>query len=87
MINNPTFVLIGGGTVIERSRVLSIISATRNSLPLKKYREQMQEKGFLVDVTRGKAVKSFILSDSNHLFLSSLGADTIKTRLEYDEEA
>lgn len=85
MIERPTMILIGGGTVIERRRVLSIISATSNSLPLRKYRSMMAEKGLLVDVTKGKAVKSFVLCDSNHLFLSAIRADTIKSRIEEED--
>lgn len=87
MIARPTLVLIGGGTVIERSRVIAVINASSNSLPLKKYRSVMVEKGMLVDVTKGRRVKSLILTDSNHLFLSSVNAITIKSRLEEESDA
>jgi len=84
VISRPTLVLIGGGTVIERSRVIAVINAASNSLPLKKYRSSMFDRGMLVDVTKGRRVKAFILTDSNHLFLSSINATTIKARLEED---
>ena len=86
MIPRPTLVLIGGGTVVERSRVLAIIDAAAKSLPLMKYREYMGQNGRLVDITKGRAVRCFILTDSNHLFLSSVHAETIKSRLEDDDE-
>ena len=84
MILRPTLVLIGGGATIERSKVLSVIPNT-NSLPLRTYRKFMAERGMVVDVTQGRKVKSFILTDSNHMFLSSVGHETLKQRLESDD--
>lgn len=71
---------------MERSRVLAIVDASTKSLPLLKYREYMATNGRLVDITKGRAVKCFILTDSNHLFLSSVNAETVKARLEEEYE-
>ena len=86
MINRPTLVLIGGGTVVKRSKVLSVIDASSNSLPLKKYKQAMAERGLVVDITKGRAVRSMVLCDSNHLFLSGIHCDTLRNRIEGDEE-
>lgn len=82
MIPRPSLVLIGGGTVLERSKVLAVIDASSNSLPLRKYKTVMQDKGMVVDVTKGRQVRALILTDTNHLFLSGIHAETLKSRIE-----
>jgi regulator of extracellular matrix RemA (YlzA/DUF370 family) len=42
------------------------------------------ESAMLIDATGGRSVKSIIRLKSNHIVLSSLGADTLKSRLEKD---
>ncbi len=81
MISRPTLVLIGRGTAIHKVDIIAVINYS-NSLPLRRYREQMAEKGLVVDISKGSAVKSMVLTNSNHLFLCSLSADTIQQRME-----
>lgn len=78
----PSLVLIGGDTVVDVKRILAVVGATKESLPIKKYKQAMADKNLVVDVTRGKRVKSFILLDSNHIFLSCISADTLQLRIE-----
>jgi len=42
------------------------------------------DSALLIDATGGRSVKSMIRLKSNHLVLSSLGADTLKSRLGKD---
>jgi extracellular matrix regulatory protein A len=42
------------------------------------------ENGMLIDATGGRRVKSIIRLKSNHIVLSSLGADTLKSRIKKD---
>lgn len=85
MTQRPSLVLIGGGTLLERSKVLAVIDASSNSLPLKKYKTLMSDKGMVVDITKGRQVRTLILTDTNHLFLSNIYAETLKNRIEDDD--
>ena len=77
MLHRPAILRIGKGAIIECSKVLAIIDASKPSVPLVKYRQQMIEVGRAVNVTKGRAVKSFVITDTNHLFLCSVKSETL----------
>jgi len=71
---------IGFKNYIARDRIISIISP--DSRPSKNLINRAREKGTLIDATMGKKTKSVIISDSNHIILSSNAPDTIVHRIE-----
>jgi hypothetical protein len=70
---------IGFGNTVLVGRVVAIL--TPNSAPMKRLREEAKKNGRLIDVTFGRKTRSIIITDSNHLILSSLQAETIAQRL------
>lgn len=75
---SPVLVNIGFGNVVASSRVVSIV--TPGSAPIKRLREEAQKTGRLVDATQGRRTRSIIVTDSNHIILSALQAETISQR-------
>lgn len=71
---------IGFGNFVVAKRVVSIVNPS--SSPMRKLKEEAKSEGRLIDVTQGKRTRSFIITDSNHLILSSVSTDTIMQRLE-----
>ena len=70
---------VGHGNFVLIDRVIAVLSA--DGLPMKRLREKAQEKNTLVDATAGKKMRSIIVTDSQHLFLSSLSPHALQERL------
>lgn len=64
------------------SRVVAIVDIDGDSLPLRRYREQLDKEGKLVDVTAGKLMKSLVLTDSGQVFISHISAETLHQRID-----
>ena len=74
----PVLVNIGFGNVVAASRVVAIV--TPGSAPMKRLREEAKKTGRLVDATEGRRTRSIIVTDSNHIILSAIQAETITQR-------
>ncbi|MEW6109194.1 MAG: DUF370 domain-containing protein [Nitrospirota bacterium] len=75
---SPVLVNIGFGNVVAASKVVAIV--TPGSAPIKRMREEAKKEGKLVDATQGRRTRSIIITDSNHIILSALQAETITQR-------
>jgi regulator of extracellular matrix RemA (YlzA/DUF370 family) len=75
---SPILVNIGFGNVVASSKVVAIV--TPGSAPIKRMREEAKNEGKLVDATQGRRTRSIIVTDSNHIILSALQAETITQR-------
>lgn len=69
---------IGFGNTVVAERVVAIVNP--NSSPMKRLKDEAKEKGLLVDVTQGRKTRSIVITDSNHVFLSSVQVETISLR-------
>lgn len=69
---------IGFGNSIVVSRVVGIVNP--GSSPMRRLREDARQESRLVDATQGRKTRSIIITDSNHIFLSALQAETIAQR-------
>jgi regulator of extracellular matrix RemA (YlzA/DUF370 family) len=76
---------VGFGNVVVSSRVVAII--TTNSAPIKRLKDLAQEEKRLIDATQGRKTRSIVVTDSNHIVLSAIQAETIAQRMEGKEEA
>ena len=70
---------IGYGNVVAASRVVAVIGP--NAAPIRRLREEAKERGKLVDATQGRKTRSIIVTDSDHIVLSAVQAETISQRL------
>lgn len=69
---------IGFGNYVVMNRIVGIVNP--GSSPMRRLREDARQEGRLVDVTQGRKTRSIIITDSNHVFLSALQAETIGQR-------
>lgn len=74
---------IGFGNTVVSSRVIAIVTTT--SAPMKRLKEEAKEGKKLIDATQGRKTRSIIITDSNHIILSALQAETIAQRFEHEE--
>lgn len=80
---SPVLVNIGFGNVVSASRVIAIV--TPGSSPMKRLREEAKKRGKLIDATEGRRTRSIIITDSDHIILSALQAETITQRFVEDK--
>ena len=81
---SPVLVNIGFGNVVSAARVIAIV--TPGSSPMKRLREEAKKRGKLVDATEGRRTRSIIITDSDHVILSALQAETITQRFVEGKE-
>lgn len=70
---------IGFGNTVLSTRVVAVILP--NSAPSKRLREEARKAQRLIDATHGRKTRSIIITDSNHVILSSVHVETISQRL------
>jgi len=76
MLNN--LVNIGFGNFVNSTRILTILSP--DSAPMKRLKEEARAEKKLVDATYGRRTRAIIITDSNHVILSSIQPETIAHR-------
>ncbi len=76
---------IGFGNKVAADKIVGII--TPNSAPVKRLKDDAKKEKRLVDVTMGRKTRSVIITESNHVFLSAIQAETISQRFESLKEA
>jgi regulator of extracellular matrix RemA (YlzA/DUF370 family) len=75
---SSVLVNIGFGNMVASAKVVAIV--TPGSAPMKRMREEAKKEGKLVDATQGRRTRSIIITESNHIILSALQAETITQR-------
>ena len=69
---------IGFGSMVAASRVLAMLSP--DSAPIKRIVQEAKERGMLIDASYGRATKTVILMDTDHVILSGLTPDVLSAR-------
>ncbi|SLM30120.1 conserved hypothetical protein [Desulfamplus magnetovallimortis] len=69
---------IGFGNTVVAEKVVTIL--TPNSSPMKRLKDEAKEDRRLIDATHGRKTRSIIVTESNHVILSAIQAETISQR-------
>ena len=69
---------IGFGNVVLSDRIVAIVAPS--SAPMKRLKEEARERGKLIDATQGRRTRAIIVTDSDHVVLSAVQAETIAQR-------
>jgi len=75
---DTTLLNVGFGNTVVASRIVAIV--TPGSAPMKRLKEDAREEKRLIDATQGRRTRSVIITDSNHVILSAVQAETISQR-------
>ncbi len=70
---------IGFGNTVVSHRVVAVVMP--GSAPMKRLREKATRADRLINATQGRKTRSIIITDSNHVILSAVHADTLSLRL------
>jgi regulator of extracellular matrix RemA (YlzA/DUF370 family) len=71
---------IGFGNTVVAERVVAILSP--NSAPMKRVKDEARDARCLIDATHGRKTRAIIITDSNHVILSAIQAETMSARFE-----
>ncbi|MBN1634907.1 MAG: DUF370 domain-containing protein [Deltaproteobacteria bacterium] len=77
--NDGRLLNIGFNNGIVASRIIAVVNPS--SAPMKRLREEARQKGLVIDATQGRKTRSIIITDSSHVVLSAIQAETIANRL------
>ncbi|HKJ97294.1 MAG TPA: DUF370 domain-containing protein [Desulfotignum sp.] len=69
---------IGFGNTVVAERVVAILSP--NSSPMKRIKDEARDERCLIDATHGRKTRAIIITDSNHVILSAIQAETVASR-------
>ena len=69
---------IGFGSMVAANRMLAVLSP--DSAPIKRVMQEAKDRGMLIDASYGRATKTVILMDTDHVILSALTPDVLSAR-------
>lgn len=70
---------IGFGNMVSANRMIAIVSP--ESAPIKRIVQDAKERGVLIDATHGRRTRAVIITDSDHIILTYLQAETVASRV------
>ena len=82
MSHNIKFINIGFGNMVSAGRIVAI--ASPDSAPIKRLVSDAKDENRVIDVSCGRRTRSVIITDSEHVILSAIQAETITNRLASD---
>ena len=68
--------------MVSAGRIVAI--ASPDSAPIKRLVQDAKEENRVIDVSCGRRTRSVIITDSDHVILSAIQAETITNRLTTD---
>ena len=77
------FISIGYGNIVAADRVVALVSP--DSAPVKRLVQDAREAGRVIDVSCGRRTRAVIITDSDHVILSAVQAETIANRPDSDD--
>lgn len=76
------FINIGYGNMVAAHRIITLTGP--ESAPIKRIIQDAKDAGRAIDATCGRKTRAVIITDSDHVILSALQAETVANRLASD---
>ena len=74
------FINVGFGNMVAVDRVVAVVSP--DSAPIKRLVQSAKDDGRTIDVTCGRRARAVVITDSEHVILSAILAETLAGRLD-----
>ena len=71
---------LGFGNIVVAQKIVAILSPS--SSPMKRVKDEAKHEKRLLDVTHGRKTRAVIITESNHVILSSIQFETLSSRFE-----
>ena len=79
------FINIGYGNMVAVDRIITLTSP--DSAPIKRIIQDAKDEGRVIDATCGRKTRAVIITDSDHVILSAIQAETITNRLANEDSS
>ena len=79
------FINIGFGNMVAADRIITLVSP--DSSPIKRLIQDAKDEGRVIDVTCGRRTRAVIITDSDHVILSAIQAETVANRLDSGDDS
>ncbi|MCI9450294.1 MAG: DUF370 domain-containing protein [Clostridiales bacterium] len=79
------FINVGFNNMINSSRIVALVSS--DSAPSRRLIQDAKDAGRAVDCTCGRKTRCVVVTDSDHIILSALQAETVAGRLNGNEDS
>ena len=70
--------------MVASHRVVTLVSP--DSAPIKRLIQDAKDSGRVIDVSSGRRTKAVIITDSDHVILSAIQAESLLARLDTDAQ-
>jgi regulator of extracellular matrix RemA (YlzA/DUF370 family) len=78
-----TLVNIGYGNMVMSTKVVAVLSP--ESAPMRRLKDDAKERNMLIDAIQGRKTRSIIITDSDHVILSTVQVETLTQRFNGGE--
>ena len=75
---------IGFGNMVNADRVIAVVSP--DSAPIKRIVQDARDKGAAIDATYGRRTRAVIITESDHVVLSSFEPEEVLGRFEKEQD-
>jgi regulator of extracellular matrix RemA (YlzA/DUF370 family) len=69
---------IGYGNMVMTAKIVAVLSP--DSAPMRRLKDEARERKMLIDATQGRKTRAIIVTDSDHVILSAVQAETLMQR-------
>jgi len=70
---------LGFNNVVMRDRIIAVVAS--EAAPVRRLREEARRNRKLIDATHGRRTRAIVITDSDHVILSSAQPETIAQRI------
>ncbi|MBI4436733.1 MAG: DUF370 domain-containing protein [Candidatus Omnitrophica bacterium] len=70
---------LGFNNIVMRDRIIAVVAS--EAAPMKRMREEARRSRKLIDATHGRRTRAIVITDSDHVILSSAQPETIVQRI------
>ena len=71
--------------MVAADRIVTLVSP--DSAPIKRLIQDAKDDGRVIDVTCGRRTRAVIITDSDHVILSAIQAETVANRLDNNDSS
>ena len=79
------FINVGFGNMVSAARIVAI--ASPDSAPIKRLISDAKDDNRIIDGSCGRRTRAVIITDSDHVILSAIQAETITNRLANEDNS
>ncbi len=80
MLSNKYLINIGFNNVVVFERIIAVVNP--DAAPVKRLKEEARRRNKLIDATNGRRTRAVLVTDSDHIILSSIQPETVAQRIE-----